>query len=99
MELLNRVDSLHLLIGSRRMSTSLISILEKKANVARVALYLRSKTRPGTEGSFQGIVISLKDVFYEKADALVGVCREPQFGASSTLTFDLEQFGPPIGAS
>ena len=68
------------------------------SNVARVALYLRSKTRSGIEGSFQGIVISLKDVFYEKADALVGVCREPEFGASATLTFDLEQFDAPIGA-
>lgn len=69
------------------------------ANVARVALYLRSKTRSGNFDSFQGIVISLKDVFYEKADALVGVCREPTHGASSTLTFDLEKFDPPIGAS
>lgn len=69
------------------------------SNVARVALYLRSKTRAGSEGAFQGIVISLKDVFYEKADALVGVCREPKHGASSTLTFDLEKFDPPIGAA
>ena len=69
------------------------------SNVARVALYLRSKTRPGTPGSFQGIVISLKDVFYEKADALVGVCREPKHRASSTLTFDLSSFGPPMGTT
>lgn len=69
------------------------------SNVARVALYLRSKTRNGALGSFQGIVISLKDVFYEKADALVGVCREPRHGASSTLTFDLDRFGPPMGAT
>ena len=68
------------------------------SNVARVALYLRNKTRAGTRGAFQGIVISLKDVFYEKADALVGVCRERSTGASATLTFDLGRFEAPIGA-
>lgn len=67
-------------------------------NVARVALYMRSQTRAGVEGGFQGIVISLKDTFYEKADALVGVCRDPTRGCSSTLTFDLERFGPPTGS-
>ena len=68
------------------------------SNVARVALYLRNKTRTGSHGAFQGIVISLKDVFYEKADALVGVCRKRSTGASATLTFDLDKFEPPVGA-
>lgn len=67
------------------------------SNVAKVAAYMRAKTRPGAQGAFQGIVISLKDVFYEKADALVGVCRNPAHGCSSTLTFDLNKFGPPMG--
>ena len=46
----------------------------------------------------QGVVISLKDVFFEKADALVGVCRDSQRGCSETYTFDLNRFGPPAGA-
>ncbi len=66
------------------------------SNVAKVASYMRAKTRPGVAGSFQGIVISLKDVFYEKADALVGVCRSPAHGSSESFTFDLTKFGPPV---
>jgi structural maintenance of chromosome 1 len=69
------------------------------SNVARVAAYVRRMTRPGQPGAFQGIVISLKDVFYEKADGLVGVCRDPARGSSTTHTFDLNRFGPPAGAA
>ena len=69
------------------------------SNVARVALYLRSKTRANSRGAFQGIVISLKDVFYANADALVGVCRARSTNSSTTLTFDLDKFtDPAIGA-
>ena len=66
------------------------------SNVAKVASYMRAKTRPGAAGSFQGIVISLKDVFFEKADALVGVCRSPAHGSSESFTFDLTKYGPPV---
>ena len=53
-------------------------------NVAKVARFIRSKSCQGarvnqdTEGSngFQSIVISLKDSFYDKAEALVGVFRD-----------------------
>ena len=85
------------------------------ANVARVARYVRAKTRPqgggngggalndnnlssladGTAPPLQAIVISLKDGFYHHADALVGVCRDPDTSASGTLTFDLDRFGEP----
>ncbi len=44
---------------------------------------------------FQSIVISLKDIFYEKADALVGVCRDQDSQCSQTFTFDLNRFDPP----
>ena len=37
----------------------------------------------------QAIVISLKDNFFSKADVLVGVTREPQFGASKILSWPL----------
>jgi len=81
-------------------------------NVARVAHYIRDKTRGlgnndnneaeqrGVEtdrgpSSFQSIVISLKDIFYEKADALVGVARDVDGACSRTFTFDLSAFGEP----
>lgn len=41
---------------------------------------------------FQSIVISLKDTFYEKADALIGVSRDADNGASTMFTFDLSAF-------
>lgn len=62
------------------------------SNVARVADYIREKTRDTAQGAFQSIVISLKDNFFEKADALVGVCRDSDLGCSATLTFDLNRF-------
>jgi structural maintenance of chromosome 1 len=50
-------------------------------NVAKVAGFIRSKScehEEGREGGcgFQSIVISLKDSFYDKAEALVGVYRD-----------------------
>lgn len=55
-------------------------------NVAKVAAYIRSKSRDEVKGSdrsgkgsgFQSVVISLKDTFYDKADALVGVYRDSE---------------------
>ena len=55
-------------------------------NVAKVAGFIRSKSCDGSrasqdseEGSgFQSIVISLKDSFYDKAEALVGVYRDSE---------------------
>lgn len=83
-------------------------------NVARVARYIQSHTRPLGEDAapspdpnpvldsgarrpaprrrFQSIVISLKDAFYEKADALVGVSRDADSGASTMFTFDLSAY-------
>uniref|UniRef100_A0A383VHM8 Structural maintenance of chromosomes protein n=1 Tax=Tetradesmus obliquus TaxID=3088 RepID=A0A383VHM8_TETOB len=52
----------------------------------------------GSLESFQSIVISLKDIFYEKADALVGVCRDLDQNCSKTITFDLSRFEPPAEA-
>ncbi|GLU07763.1 hypothetical protein SLE2022_247110 [Rubroshorea leprosula] len=69
-------------------------------NVAKVAGFIRSKSCEGTrsnqdgdEGTgFQSIVISLKDSFYDKAEALVGVYRDSERGCSRTLTFDLTKY-------
>jgi len=71
------------------------------ANVARVAQYISRKARGDAAAGIaplQAVVISLKDGFYQHADALVGVCRDPDAGCSATLTFDLDAYGPAVGA-
>jgi hypothetical protein len=37
----------------------------------------------------------VQDIFYEKADALVGVARDGELGCSRTFTFDLNRFELP----
>ncbi|GFP85426.1 structural maintenance of chromosomes protein 1 [Phtheirospermum japonicum] len=67
-------------------------------NVAKVASFIRSKScgdsldRDEFGSGFQSIVISLKDNFYDKAEALVGVYRDSDRGCSRTLTFDLTKY-------
>ncbi|KAK7345769.1 hypothetical protein VNO77_16380 [Canavalia gladiata] len=69
-------------------------------NVAKVAGFIRTKSCEGSRASqdadggngFQSIVISLKDTFYDKAEALVGVYRDSERGCSRTLTFDLAKY-------
>lgn len=69
-------------------------------NVAKVAGFIRSKSCEGSRGNqdmeggsgFQSIVISLKDTFYDKAEALVGVYRDSERSCSRTLTFDLTKY-------
>jgi structural maintenance of chromosome 1 len=67
------------------------------SNVAKVANYIREKTRTAEgQEEFQAIVISLKDYFFGKADALVGVTKDPLQGSSSTFTMDLTPFREPV---
>ncbi|GLJ44239.1 hypothetical protein SUGI_0924170 [Cryptomeria japonica] len=67
-------------------------------NVAKVAAFIRSKScenhRDQDKNSvgFQSVVISLKDTFYDKADALIGVYRDSEKCCSRTLTFDLTKY-------
>ncbi|KAJ4773552.1 Structural maintenance of chromosomes protein [Rhynchospora pubera] len=71
-------------------------------NVAKVARFIRSKSCDWARGAdpetsdigpgFQSIVISLKDSFYDKAEALVGVYRDADINCSRTLTFDLMKY-------
>lgn len=69
-------------------------------NVAKVAGFIRSKSCDGARANqdaeggngFQSIVISLKDTFYDKAEALVGVYRDSERSCSRTLTFDLTKY-------
>ncbi|XP_010504281.1 PREDICTED: structural maintenance of chromosomes protein 1-like [Camelina sativa] len=69
-------------------------------NVAKVAKFIRSKScqagrdnQDAEDGNgFQSIVISLKDSFYDKAEALVGVYRDTERSCSSTMSFDLRSY-------
>lgn len=60
-------------------------------NVAKVAAFIRTKSCQIAKNSnqevlenvnngFQSIVISLKDTFYDKAEALIGVYRDSEKG-------------------
>lgn len=58
-----------------------------KLNVGRVSRYVKSRVP-----NLQTIVISLKDSFFERADALVGIYRDFSVQASRLLTLDLTKF-------
>jgi len=64
-----------------------------RVNVEKLANFMakRSHGHGGADG-VQSIVISLKDYFYDKADALVGVTRDVPQACSKVLTFDLTQY-------
>ncbi|KAL7521334.1 hypothetical protein ACHAWX_006015 [Stephanocyclus meneghinianus] len=56
-------------------------------NVLKVCNYIRQRSN-----DFQCIVISLKDMFYERSESLVGICRDVSSSSSRTLTLDLTKF-------
>ncbi|GMH64712.1 hypothetical protein TrST_g10115 [Triparma strigata] len=56
-------------------------------NVLKVCNYIRQRS-----GDFQCIVISLKDMFYELSESLIGVCRDVGVGSSKTLSLDLTKY-------
>lgn len=56
-------------------------------NVLKLCNYIKQRSR-----EFQCIVISLKDMFYEKSQGLVGICRDVKSNSSRTLTLDLSKF-------
>lgn len=57
-------------------------------NVKKVCNYIKHRA----QSDFQCLVISLKDIFYEQADSLVGICRDVGTNSSRTFTLDLRQF-------
>ena len=59
-------------------------------NVLKVCNYIRQRS-----GDFQCIVISLKDMFYERSKALIGICRDVGTNSSQTLTLDMTKFDAP----
>jgi structural maintenance of chromosome 1 len=56
-------------------------------NVLKLCNYIRQRSK-----DFQCIVISLKDMFFEKSESLVGICRDAPTNSSRTLTLDLTRF-------
>ena len=64
-----------------------------KVNVEKLAAFMaaRSHGKDGKDAT-QSIVISLKDYFYDKADALIGVTRDVSQACSKVLTFDLTPY-------
>jgi structural maintenance of chromosome 1 len=56
-------------------------------NVQKVCNYISQRSR-----DIQFIVISLKDLFYEKSDGVIGICRNVPTNSSQTLTLDLTKF-------
>jgi len=61
-------------------------------NVLKVCNYIRQRS-----DDFQCIVISLKDMFYERSESLVGICRDVSSNSSRTLTLDLTRFDRQSG--
>lgn len=57
-------------------------------NLRKVCNYIRRRS----ETDFQCIVISLKDMFYERSQGLVGICRDVGTNSSRTLTLDLTKY-------
>lgn len=59
-------------------------------NIGKVTSYIKEQARE----QFQMLVISLKEEFYCKADALIGVCPEQDdYMFSRAVTLDLTQYG------
>ncbi|CAO2202194.1 unnamed protein product [Urochloa humidicola] len=101
------VAALALLVAIQSFRPSPFFILDEvdaaldNLNVAKVAGFIRSKSckrvaeEQDSDGEcrFQSIVISLKDNFYHKAEALIGVYRDSSLSCSRTLTFDMTKFG------
>jgi len=57
-------------------------------NLRKVCHYITKRSR----NDFQCIVISLKDMFYQSSQSLVGICRDAGTNSSRTITLDLTQF-------
>ncbi|XP_060632142.2 structural maintenance of chromosomes protein 1B isoform X1 [Anolis sagrei] len=61
-------------------------------NIGKVSSFIRQQSQE----QFQIIVISLKEEFYSKADALIGVCpQQDDVMFSQVLTLDLTQYPDP----
>jgi structural maintenance of chromosome 1 len=59
-------------------------------NLRKVCNYIVQRSR----SDFQCIVISLKDMFYEHSDRLIGIYRDLNTNSSNTMTLDLTKYDP-----
>lgn len=59
-------------------------------NVKKICNYIQQRSR-----EFQCVVISLKDIFFEHADSLVGVAKDVEELSSKLYTLDLKTFDEP----
>ena len=57
-------------------------------NVKKICNYIRQRSK-----DFQCIVISLKDIFFNQADSLVGICRDVEELSSRVLTLNMREYG------
>jgi len=57
------------------------------SNVNKVAAYIKQRSK-----DLQFVVISLKDTFFEKADALIGIYRDQKDNCTGVLTLDLRSY-------
>ena len=87
------VAALALLFAIHSYSPSPFFVLDEvdaaldNVNVNKVSTFIQ-------QCEFQCVVISLKDIFYEKADALVGICKDIQTQQSKSYTLNLiDQYG------
>lgn len=60
-------------------------------NLRKVCNYIKQRSIT----DFQCIVISLKDMFYEHSQSLIGICKDLGTNSSRTLTLDLTKFDNP----
>ena len=56
-------------------------------NVKKICNYIRQRSK-----DFQCVVISLKDMFFEHADILVGICKDVESLSSKVLTLNLKTY-------
>jgi hypothetical protein len=59
-----------------------------KVNLLKVCNYIQQRSKTDC----QCIVISLKDMFYERSDSLIGICKDVGTNSSRTMTLDLTQY-------
>ena len=57
-------------------------------NLLKVCNYIQQRSK----SDCQCIVISLKDMFYERSNSLVGICKDVGTNSSRTITLDLTQY-------
>jgi len=56
-------------------------------NVKKICNYIKQRST-----DFQCIVISLKEMFFEHADCLIGICKDIETCSSQVLTLDLTKY-------